>query len=108
MDGRDLAKLFSTLPEGGTTLRIIDVSPNETTVMHRTQSVDYVIITSGSLDLELEGGATKTLHEGDIVVQRGTNHRWVNRTGEWAQMLAVPVSAQPVVIDGRQLDAIHL
>jgi quercetin dioxygenase-like cupin family protein len=108
MDARDLAQSFAgIIPDGGTALRIIDISPSETTAMHRTLSIDYVMITKGSIDLELEGGATRTLHRGDIVVQRGTNHRWVNRSGEWAQMLAIPISAMPVMIDGRPLDEIH-
>jgi quercetin dioxygenase-like cupin family protein len=110
MDPRDLAALQDLIPSsgivpvGGTLLRIIDVCPNSSGTMHRTRSVDYVMITKGSLDLELDSGATRVIRQGDIVIQRGTNHRWVNRSGEWAQMLAIPVSALPVVIDGHQLD----
>lgn len=101
---QDLIPSNGIVPVGGTLLRIIDVCPGSTGTMHRTRSVDYVMITKGSLDLELDSGVTRVIRQGEIVIQRGTNHRWVNRSGEWAQMLAIPISALPVVIDGHQLD----
>ena len=58
----------------GTAIRILDVAPTEETAMHRTLSVDYVVITKGDIDLDLEGGEVRTVREGDIIVQRGTNH----------------------------------
>ena len=47
--------------------------------MHRTQSVDYGIILEGELTLIMDIGET-TVKAGDIVVQRGTNHAWSNRS----------------------------
>jgi quercetin dioxygenase-like cupin family protein len=109
MDQRDLlGNLASLVSEGGTAIRVLDVSPTEETPMHRTVSVDYVIITKGEIDLELEGGEVRTVHAGDIVIQRGTNHRWVNRSGAWMQMVAILIAAQPVLIDGRLLSEVHI
>ena len=47
--------------------------------MHRTQSVDYGIVLQGEIVLIMDEGET-TVRAGDIVVQRGTNHAWSNRT----------------------------
>ena len=48
--------------------------------MHRTESIDYGIVLHGEVALILEQGET-VLRAGDIVVQRGTNHAWSNRSG---------------------------
>ena len=44
--------------------------------MHRTPTVDYVIVLEGELILELDDGERRTLHSGDIVVQNGIRHAW--------------------------------
>jgi mannose-6-phosphate isomerase-like protein (cupin superfamily) len=57
-------------------------------LMHRTETVDYGIVLSGRLWLVLDEGEVE-LGPGDIVVQRGTNHAWSNRTEETARMVFV-------------------
>lgn len=57
--------------------------------MHRTASLDFDIVLSGSVVLQLDDGEVE-LHAGDIVVQNGTRHRWVNR-GEQDAVLAVAI-----------------
>lgn len=47
--------------------------------MHRTNSVDYVIVMSGEIDMLLDDSEVH-LKAGDIMVQQGTNHAWVNRS----------------------------
>jgi hypothetical protein len=47
--------------------------------MHRTASVDYAIVMSGEIDMLLDVGEVH-LQTGDIVVQQGTNHAWVNNS----------------------------
>ncbi|MGH8035279.1 MAG: cupin domain-containing protein, partial [Lysobacterales bacterium] len=47
--------------------------------MHRTETVDYGIVLEGELVLIVDEGET-TVRAGDIVVQRGTNHAWANRS----------------------------
>lgn len=48
--------------------------------MHRTETIDYGIVLEGEITLVLDEGET-VVHAGDIVVQRGTNHGWANRSG---------------------------
>ena len=47
--------------------------------MHRTETIDYGIVLEGELVLIMDEGET-TVRAGDIVVQRGTNHGWANRS----------------------------
>lgn len=49
-------------------------------MMHRTETVDYGIVLEGELVLIVDDGET-VVRAGDIVVQRGTNHGWANRSG---------------------------
>jgi mannose-6-phosphate isomerase-like protein (cupin superfamily) len=49
--------------------------------MHRTSTVDFAIVISGSITLLLDDQDV-TLAPGDVVVQRGTNHAWVNHASE--------------------------
>lgn len=46
--------------------------------IHRTRTIDYVIVLEGEIDLLLDDGEVR-LVAGDVVVQRGTNHAWINR-----------------------------
>lgn len=48
--------------------------------MHTTDSVDYGVVISGEITLELDDGATVRLKQGDCVVQNGTRHAWRNST----------------------------
>lgn len=58
--------------------------------MHRTASLDFDIVLSGDLVLQLDDGTEVELHPGDVVVQNGTRHRWVNR-GSVDAVLAVAI-----------------
>lgn len=49
--------------------------------MHTTPTIDYGIILSGSIDLELDSGEVH-MNAGDVVVQRATRHAWRNRSGK--------------------------
>lgn len=62
--------------------------------MHTTATVDYDVIVSGELWLELDDGETRHLQAGDIVIQNGTRHAWRNRSEFPAVMLAVLVGAE--------------
>ena len=74
----------------GTKIRINELPPGVVSPMHRTQSVDYGIVLSGEVVLVLEDSET-VLRAGDVVVQRGTNHRWENRSGQTARMAFILV-----------------
>lgn len=59
-------------------------------LMHRTESVDYGIVIDGEMTLVLDD-AEVLLRPGSVVVQRGTNHAWANRSGKPCRMLFVLV-----------------
>jgi mannose-6-phosphate isomerase-like protein (cupin superfamily) len=62
-------------------------------LMHRTESVDYGIVMEGELTLVLDDTEV-ALKPGSVVVQRGTNHAWANRSGKPCRMLFVLVDGQ--------------
>lgn len=63
-------------------------------MMHRTRTIDYLVLLQGEVTLLLEEGEV-TLKPFDVVVQRGTNHAWVNRGSEPALLGVVLVDAIP-------------
>ena len=62
--------------------------------MHKTNSIDYLVVISGSMHMLMEEGEVE-LHAGDCIVQRGTNHAWVNRSGKPCLLAAVLIDAKP-------------
>jgi mannose-6-phosphate isomerase-like protein (cupin superfamily) len=62
--------------------------------MHKTDSIDYLVVISGSMHMLMEEGEVE-LHAGDCIVQRGTNHAWVNRSGKPCVLAAVLIDAKP-------------
>ena len=73
--------------------------------MHRTDTIDYIVVMSGEIDMELESGEEVHLKAGDVMVQRGTVHNWINRGTETCIMAVVLVGAQPVTAGGQVLEA---
>jgi mannose-6-phosphate isomerase-like protein (cupin superfamily) len=63
--------------------------------MHATRTIDYVVLLSGRVTLLLDKGEVE-LKPFDVVVQRGTNHGWVNRGTEPALLAAVLIDAKPL------------
>lgn len=98
---------FSLFPvAGGSAICYLDVNPNpeqEEGFLHRTQTVDYIVMLEGELELSLEGGATRMVRKGDIVVQRASMHRWKNlsRT-QGARLVAVMLGAEGAVAGGAE------
>lgn len=62
-------------------------------LMHRTESVDYGVVIEGELTLVLDNSEVQ-LKPGTVVVQRGTNHAWANRSGKPCRMLFVLVGGE--------------
>jgi mannose-6-phosphate isomerase-like protein (cupin superfamily) len=62
-------------------------------LMHRTESVDYGVVIEGEMTLVLDGSEVP-LRPGSVVVQRGTNHAWANRSGRPCRMLFVLVDGE--------------
>ena len=119
-----LAPLMLPPPKAGTRIRFVDIPPDTpellahgaarmkaafaqigdesaSTVqahsphplMHRTESVDYGIVIEGELTLVLDDSEV-ALKPGDVVVQRGTNHAWANRSGRPCRMLFILLDGQ--------------
>lgn len=94
---------FPQTPKNGTYFRYVSIPPDKDLgvefkadephpMMHRTPTLDYIIILSGELYLIMEEGET-LLKPGDIVIQRGTHHAWSNRSDEPCIQLAVLIDA---------------
>jgi hypothetical protein len=62
--------------------------------MHTTETVDYGIVLSGEISLELDDGQTQDLHLHDVVIQNGTRHAWRNRGTQPAVMAFVLIGAK--------------
>lgn len=74
--------------KNGTVCRYVNLAPGHTPLSHRTQSLDFGIVTDGSVMMELDDGSKTLLKRGDVVVQRGTMHAWSNPSQtEWARMV---------------------
>jgi len=108
-------------PRGGTILRIVEFPPDSAwrgrtdgregfdsigaghaqdahssdPMMHKTASVDYIIVLRGEIYAIMDKGET-LLKPGDILVQRGTNHSWSVRGSEPCIIAAVLVNAAPI------------
>lgn len=122
-------------PSGGTRIRFVDIPPDTedflehgaermreafrqigdadaSTVkhnsphplMHRTESVDYGVVIEGELTLVLDTSEV-LLRQGSVVVQRGTNHAWANRSGRMCRMLFVLISGEYDEEIGKTLEA---
>ena len=116
-------------PKGGTRIRVLDIPPESDEIhhmdeatarahfesigspdastykpgashpfMHRTETIDYGIVLEGELVLIVDRGET-TVRAGDIVVQRGTNHAWANRSGKNCRIAFI-------LIDGKFADGL--
>jgi mannose-6-phosphate isomerase-like protein (cupin superfamily) len=62
-------------------------------LMHRTETVDYGIVLEGEITLVMDIGET-VVRAGDIVIQRGTNHGWANRSGHNCRIAFVLIDGQ--------------
>jgi mannose-6-phosphate isomerase-like protein (cupin superfamily) len=111
-------------PSGGSVFRIIDYPPDQQRLaalavertaaddgsgrhdaldrgnprhpgFHKTSSIDYAIVLSGEIYALMDDGEV-LLKTGDVLIQRGTNHAWSNRTDETATVAFVLIDAEPV------------
>ena len=94
-----------TMIQNGSVFRILDFKPGLERRMHRTDSIDYIIVMSGEIDMELDNGALVHLKQGDVMVQRGTIHNWINRGTETCIMAVILIHADPVTAGGKVLNA---
>jgi mannose-6-phosphate isomerase-like protein (cupin superfamily) len=106
-DGSDdpSGKSIGTTIPGGSVFRVVSFGPGVSPRNHRTDSIDYAVVISGAIDMVLDT-ETVQLKAGDVLVQRGTIHNWVN-TGSVPCVIAFTlIAAKPVTADGKTLAAL--
>lgn len=84
-------------PANGTRFAVIDFPPGNKPHMHRTETIDYVIVLEGEIEMDMDNSSV-TLKQGEIMVQRGTNHAWANRSDKRARVAFVLIDAEPLGI----------
>ncbi|MEP7029495.1 MAG: cupin domain-containing protein [Pseudolabrys sp.] len=97
-------KIGTTIP-GGSVFRVVSFGPGVSPRNHRTDSIDYAVVMAGEIDMELDDGVTVHLKAGDVLVQRGTIHNWVNNGKVPCIIAFTLVSAKPVSAGGKSLAA---
>ena len=97
-------KIGTTIPNG-TVFRIVSFGPGVAPRNHRTDSIDYAVVVSGEIDMDLDG-TTVHLKAGDVLVQRGTIHNWINKGTEPCVIAFTLVSAKSVSAGGKTLTAL--
>ncbi len=98
------AREVATTDPNGTVFRLVEYGPGVAPRNHRTESIDYAVVMSGEIDMDLDG-TTVHLKAGDVLVQRGTIHNWNNRGMQPCLIAFVLVAAKPVERNGRLLAA---
>lgn len=90
----------------GTVTRIIDWGPGIEGPLHRTMALTYAVVLSGAFELILDSGESRTVHPGDVTVDRGTMHKWrnVNPSGGTSRMLFVILDAKQLFVHGKEID----
>jgi quercetin dioxygenase-like cupin family protein len=104
-DADGAAREVNTTQPNGTVFRIVEYQPGVAARVHRTESIDYAVVLSGEIDMQLDGSEVH-LRAGDVLVQRGTIHNWVNRGTQPCVIAFVLIAAQPVERDGKELRAL--
>ena len=111
-------------PEGGSVFRIVEFAPESQVALgedtgtlastlgahepegtalrhpgsHRTDTIDYAVVISGEIDLWLDDEQDDVnLKAGDVIVQRGTNHAWVNKGTEPCQICFILIDAKSTI-----------
>jgi quercetin dioxygenase-like cupin family protein len=100
----DASRKVGTTLKNGTVFRVIEFAPGVSPRNHRTDSIDYAVVISGEIDMELDNSSVH-LKAGDVLVQRGTIHNWINRGSEPCVMAFVLIDAVPVKVAGKVLHA---
>jgi quercetin dioxygenase-like cupin family protein len=106
-DGSDDAatrKVGTTL-DNGTVFRVVSFAPGVAARNHRTDSIDYAVVISGEIDMEIDDDQVH-LKAGDVLVQRGTVHNWVNKGTAPCVVAFILIAAKPATAGGKVLNAV--
>ena len=93
---------------GGSVLRIVDIHPGCASPLHRTNSIDYGVVLSGKIELELDHGVRTQIGVGGMIIQRGTMHLWRNTSATTPCRIAfVLIEAKARVHNGNALPEVN-
>jgi quercetin dioxygenase-like cupin family protein len=104
-DADPARKTIPTAIADGSVFRVVSFGPGVAPRNHRTDSIDYAVVMSGEIDMELDDGITVHLKQGDVLVQRGTIHNWVNNGSVPCVIAFALIGAKPVSVGGKTLNA---
>lgn len=95
LDGPDpIEKPFPVLPsDGGAIFRILELAPGAAPHMHKTETIDYIVVLAGTLSMLLDDGTEVAMKPHDTMIQRATVHGWANRGSEPARFATVVIDA---------------
>jgi quercetin dioxygenase-like cupin family protein len=102
-DDTSTRKVGTTHPNG-VVFRVVEFHPGAAPRNHRTDSVDFAVVISGEIDMDLDGTMVH-LKAGDVLVQRGTIHNWFNNSDKPCVIAFTLVDAKPVEVAGKVLQA---
>jgi quercetin dioxygenase-like cupin family protein len=83
-------------PPLGSRFCIIDYPPGTPGRMHRTETADFIVCMAGGIDMEMDDGLIVHLYPGDVMVQQGTNHSWINNGTETCRLAIALLDAKPL------------
>ncbi len=92
--------------EAGAIFRVVEYGPGVSPRMHRTLTIDCAVVMSGEIFMALDDGEEVLLKAGDVLVQRGAAHDWINRGDAPCVIAFVLMAAKPVVANGKTLGAL--
>ncbi|KAF5007094.1 hypothetical protein FDECE_6560 [Fusarium decemcellulare] len=99
------ANTLPRCPPKGAIFCMTQIQPGGSAPMHRTLSLDYCVVMSGEIVLALDGGEEKTVRAGEVIVQQGVNHRWINKGDVPCQMIFTMIGSETVTLqDGTALE----
>ncbi|EXA32702.1 hypothetical protein FOVG_16035 [Fusarium oxysporum f. sp. pisi HDV247] len=92
-------------PPGGVIFCATDFVPGTQTPMHRTLIMNYCVAMSGDIVLALDSGEEKAIREGDITVQQGVNHMWIDRSQSTCRVAFIMVNSEkPTTKNGEAIE----
>jgi mannose-6-phosphate isomerase-like protein (cupin superfamily) len=91
--GEDLLDHATVLRDFGIGADVLPGRPAHHPLIHRTRTIDYVVVLEGEITLLLDDSEVR-LAAGDVVVQQGTNHAWINRGPGRCRLAMVFVDAR--------------
>ena len=98
------ARDVSVLGKEDSVFRIVQYDPGVAPRNHRTETIDYAVVMAGSIDMDIDGQNVH-LQRGDVLVQRGTVHNWVNNGTEPCVIAFVLIAAKPIDLNQQTLHA---